>query len=49
MPLSSHSEGTYLETSSQATCKGTFGHSHLSSLSHCGLILAQRVELVCAR
>ena len=26
----------------------TLGHSRLSSLSHCGLILAQRVELVCA-
>ena len=28
--------------------QGTLGHSRLSSLSHCGQILAQRVELVCA-
>ena len=27
------------ETSSHATCQGTFRHSHLSLLSHCGLIL----------
>ena len=40
MPLSRHSMGTYQETSSHATCQGTFGHSCLSSLSHCGLILA---------
>ena len=40
MPLSRHSVGTYQETNSHATCQGTFGHSHLSSLSHCGLILA---------
>ena len=46
MPLSSHSEGTYLETSSHATCQRTFSHSRLSSLIHCGQILAQRVELV---
>ena len=45
MPLSWHSVGTYPETSSHATCQGTIGHSRLSSLSHCGLILAQRVEL----
>ena len=38
--------GTNLETSSNATCKGTVGHSHLSLLSHCGLILVWRVELV---
>ena len=31
---------TYPETSSHATCQGTFGYSRLSSLSHCGLILA---------
>ena len=49
MPLSKHSVGTYLETSSDATCQGTFGHSRLSSLSHCGLILEQRVVLLCAR
>ena len=46
MPLSWHSVGTYPETNSHATCQGTFGHSRLSSLNHCGLILAQRVELV---
>ena len=34
-----HSGGTYPETSSHAACQGTFGHSRLSSLSHCGLIL----------
>ena len=36
---SRHSVGTNPETSSRATCQGTFGHSRLSSLSHCGLIL----------
>ena len=40
MPLSRQSVGIYLETSSHATCQGTFGHSRLSSLSHCGLIMA---------
>ena len=39
-PLSRHSVGTYQETSSRATRQGTLGHSRLSSLSHCGLILA---------
>ena len=39
MLLSRHSVGTYLERSSHATCQGTFSHSCLSSLSHCGLIL----------
>ena len=29
MPLSRHSVGTYPETSSHATCQGTFSHSHL--------------------
>ena len=48
MPLSRQSVGTYQETSSHATRQGTLGHSRLSSLSHCGLILAERVELVCA-
>ena len=48
MPLSEHSVGTYPETSSHATCQRKFGHTHLSVLSHCGLILALRVELVCA-
>ena len=46
MPLSRHSVGTYLEMSSHATCQGKFSHSHLNSLSHRGLILAYRVELV---
>ena len=44
MPLSKHSVGTYRETSSHATRQGTLGHSRLSLLSHCGLILAQRVN-----
>ena len=48
MPLSSHSVGTYQETSSHAGRQGALGHSRLSSLSHCGLILTKRVELVCA-
>ena len=34
MPLSRHSAGTYLETSSHATRQGTFGQICLSSLSH---------------
>ena len=37
---SEDSVGTYPETSSHATCQGTFSHSRLSSLSHCGPILA---------
>ena len=48
MLLSRHSVGTYQETSSHATPQGTLCHSCLSLLSHCGLILAYRVELVCA-
>ena len=48
MPLCRHSMGTYPETSSRATCQETFGHSRLSPLISCGLILAERVELVCA-
>ena len=46
MPLSRHSVGTDQETSSHTTHQGTLNHSHLtldhshlSSLSHCGLIL----------
>ena len=39
MPLSRQSVGTYYETSPHATLQGTLGHSRLSSLSHCGLIL----------
>ena len=46
MLLCRHSVGNYLKTSSHATHQGTLGHSRLSSLSHCGLILALRVELV---
>ena len=34
------------ETSPHATHQGTLGHSHLSSLSSCGLILSLKVELV---
>ena len=45
MPLSWHSEGIYRETSSHATRQGTLDHSRLSSLGHCGLILAENVEL----
>ena len=41
MPLSRQRVGTYPETSSHATCQGTFSHSPLRSLSHCGLILAK--------
>ena len=40
MPLSRQTLGTYQETSSHATRQGALGHSRLSSLSHCGLILA---------
>ena len=47
MLLSRRSVSTCPETSSHTTCHGTLGHSHLSSLSHYGLILAQRVEFVC--
>ena len=35
-----------VETSSHATRQWTLLHSRLGSLSHCGLILAQRVKLV---
>ena len=40
IPLSRQSVGIYQETSSHATRQGTLGYSHLSSLSHCRLILA---------
>ena len=40
MLLSRHSVGTYQEMSSQATPRGTLGHSRLSSLSHYRLIQA---------
>ena len=49
MPLSRKNVGIYQETSSHATRQGTLGYSRLSSLSYCGLILAYRVELGCAR
>ena len=47
MPLSRQSVGIYQETSSCATHQDTLGYSRPSSLSHCELILAERVELVC--
>ena len=40
IPLCRQTVGTYQETSSHSSHQGTLGHSHLSSLSHCGLILA---------
>ena len=40
MTLSRHNVGTQQEMSSHATRQRTLGHSRLSSLSHCGLILA---------
>ena len=40
MPLSRHVVRTYRETSSHTTHQGILSHSHLCSLSHCGLILA---------
>ena len=40
MPRSRHSVGTYQVTSLHATCQGTLGHRHLSSLSHCRPTLA---------
>ena len=42
MPQSRPSE----ETSSHATRQGTLGHSRLSSLSHCGLILEEKASTV---
>ena len=47
MLLSEHSVGTYQEMSSHTTCLGTLSHSHFSLLSHCGLNLVERVEIVC--
>ena len=41
MLLSKQSEGIYQEMSSHTTRQGTLGHSCLSSLSYCGLILAK--------
>ena len=40
MLQSRHRVGTCQETNSHATHQGTLSHSHLSSLSHCGGILA---------
>ena len=40
MPLCRHSVGSYQKTSSLPARRGTLGRSHLSSLNHCGLILA---------
>ena len=40
MPLSRYIVGTYQETNSHAARQAKVGHSRLSSLSHCGLILA---------
>ena len=42
IPLSRHSVGTYQKMSSHASHQGTLSHSHLSSLSHCGLILTKK-------
>ena len=40
--------GNLSGTSSHATRQGTLGHSRLGLLSHCGLIPAKKVELVCS-
>ena len=40
MPLCRHSVGTYQKRAHLHLVLGTLGHSRLSSLSHCGLILA---------
>ena len=40
MPVTRHSIGIYQKMSLHATHQETLGHRHLSSLSHCGLILA---------
>ena len=40
MLLCRQSVGTYQEMISHATYQGMLSHSHLSLLSHCGLILA---------
>ena len=46
MSLSRQRVGIYQETSSHATDQETLGYSRLNRLSHCGLILDERVELV---
>ena len=43
MLLCRHSVEIYQETSSHASRQTTLSHSRLSSLNHCGLILAKRV------
>ena len=43
MPLSKQSAGTYQETSSHASRQETTGHSRLSSLNHCGLIVVKMI------
>ena len=48
IPLSSHCVGIYQETSSHATRQVTLRHCRLSLPSQCVLILAWRMELVCA-
>ena len=45
MPLLRRGVGTYPETSSHSTRQRTLGHSRLSSLSPCGLILWHKVAL----
>ena len=40
--------GVVVVVAAVLVCQGTFGHSRHSSLSHCGLILAWRAELMCA-
>ena len=47
MLLSRRGMGTHPEMSSHTTFQGTFSNSHPSLLSHCGLILSERVESVC--
>ena len=49
MPLSRHSVGIYQETRSHASRQGTPGYSRLRSLSHCGLIPAERIERISVR
>ena len=44
MPLPRQSVEIYQETSSHATRQGAHGHSRLSSLSYCGLILAEKLN-----
>ena len=48
LPLTRQSVGIYQETSTHAARQESLGYNRLRPLSHCGLILAERVELVCA-